>query len=228
MTVGPTEEEDRMLAAEYALGLLGAEETRQFEARLISDPLLRAEYALWAEDLAQMAGAAAAEPVPPAIFRAIEVQLFPDERRSIWARLGLWQALIGAAMAGLLVLAVTNLGWLPTPPMPQLAAQIAAQDQSLILLARFDPASGALVIERQAGGVAAGRVQELWLIAGDAAPVSLGLVADANTTTLALRAELAALLDGAVLAISDEPAGGSPTGQPTGAVLATGPVAALP
>jgi len=222
-----------MLAAEYALGLLGADEARQFEQRLTGDPLLRAEYALWVEDLARMAGSVPAEPVPPAAFRAIEARLFPEERRSILARLGLWQSLAGAAAAGLLVLAVTELGWLATPPEPsltaQIAAQIAAQDRSLILLARFDPASGALLVERQAGGMAAGRVQELWLIAEGAAPVSLGLVAAAGTTTLTLRADLAAMLGGAVLggavlAISDEPPGGSPTGQPTGAVLATGPV----
>lgn len=227
MTDAPDTDEDRMLAAEYALGLLSVAEARAFEARLTADPVLRADYAIWAEDFADMAAAVAAEPPPAGTFRAIEARLFPDERRNLWQRLGLMQALLGAAVAALLLLAVTNLGWLTEPPMPTLGAQIAAADRSLVVLARFDPASGALTIERQAGTPLPDRTQELWLIAGQAAPVSLGLLAAAGPTRLTLSAEMAALLDGAVLAISDEPPGGSPTGQPTGAVLATGAVAAV-
>uniref|UniRef100_A0AAN0NK60 Uncharacterized protein n=1 Tax=Yoonia rhodophyticola TaxID=3137370 RepID=A0AAN0NK60_9RHOB len=33
--------------------------------------------------------------------------------------------------------------------------------------------------------------------------------------------EIAVLMDGGTLAVSDEPEGGSPTGAPTGAILAT-------
>jgi len=219
-------DEDRMQAAEYALGLLTASESRAFESRLGVEPLLRAEYALWAEDLAALAAAVPAEPVPPAAFRAIEARLFPDERVSLWRRLGLVQAVLAAAVAAVLLLVVTNLGWLSVPPGPTLGAEIAAADQTLILQARFDPATATLTLQRAAGGVAAGRAHQLWLIAGDAVPLSLGLLADAGTTTLTLTPQQAVLLDGAVLAISDEPPGGSPTGQPTGAVLATGVIAA--
>jgi anti-sigma-K factor RskA len=64
----------------------------------------------------------------------------------------------------------------------------------------------------------------LWLIAGGNAPVSLGVLPDSGIVALAFPVDLKDQLRGATLAISDEPDGGSPTGQPTGAVLATGVV----
>jgi anti-sigma-K factor RskA len=68
-------------------------------------------------------------------------------------------------------------------------------------------------------------VLELWLIEGDAAPVSLGVLPEAPQARVPLDRALAArIAAGALLAISDEPEGGSPTGAPTGAVLAAGPV----
>ncbi len=66
----------------------------------------------------------------------------------------------------------------------------------------------------------------MWLIAGDDAPVSLGVLPD-GPVRLAIAPDLRPRLAGATLAISDEPPGGSPTGQPSGAVLATGPLTEL-
>ena len=69
-----------------------------------------------------------------------------------------------------------------------------------------------------------GRALELWLIEGQGAVVSLGLLPDAREGEMIIGTALRARMSGAVLAVSDEPAGGSPTGAPTGAVLATGAV----
>jgi anti-sigma-K factor RskA len=66
-------------------------------------------------------------------------------------------------------------------------------------------------------------VLELWLIAQDGVPVSLGLLAAGGETVLVPPADLAAQLPGATLAVSAEPPGGSPTGSPT-RVLGAGPV----
>jgi anti-sigma-K factor RskA len=70
--------------------------------------------------------------------------------------------------------------------------------------------------------VATGRALELWAIAGGP-PRSLGLVA--ATGDHRILAEGAVPRDG-VLAVSLEPAGGSPTGQPTGPVLYQGKILA--
>jgi anti-sigma-K factor RskA len=57
----------------------------------------------------------------------------------------------------------------------------------------------------------------LWFIAGDNPPVSLGVI-PAGGITLSLPSVTA----GEVLAITVEPAGGSPTGKPTTAPIAVG------
>lgn len=61
---------------------------------------------------------------------------------------------------------------------------------------------------------------ELWLIT-DAGPVSLGLLPTTGSGTMKMPAGIKG--DQLMLAVSLEPVGGSPTGQPTGPVLTSGP-----
>lgn len=245
--ITPTED-DGALAGEYVLGVLDMAERAAFEARLKREPALAAAVAAWERDFSVLDDGFAEAPAPD-LMPAIEARLFgvPGAAGTAGAargRLGRWwlQALGGAGLAG--VLGVLALAILPppvppappvvppagptipeTPPAPRaiLAATLAAEGQALVYAARYDVEAGELVLSRQGGeAAAAGQVHELWLIAGQAAPVSLGLVEGAE-----FRRPLAALPADAVLAISLEPAGGSPTGAPTGPVLVTGAVAAL-
>ena len=71
------------------------------------------------------------------------------------------------------------------------------------------------------------RATELWVIPAGQAPVSLGLVRTDGVERKVIPAELASrLVSGATIAVSDEPLGGAPTGQPTGDVLAAGALTA--
>ena len=212
------------MAAEYALGLLTPPEARAFEARMIREPLLRANYVIWAEELVRMTDGIAPVTPPPTVRKAIETRLFAGEKQGLLQWLGLIPALIGGLIAAALVYFVTSFGLLTTPVGPRLNAEIAAADQSLVVLAAFDPTTDTLNLQRTSGAAVPGRVLELWLIAGDNPPVSLGVLPDAVSTDLPLSADIIAALAGGTLAISDEPTGGSPTGQPTGAVLAVGVV----
>ena len=66
---------------------------------------------------------------------------------------------------------------------------------------------------------------ELWSIPAGGAPLSLGLLVmqpDGSATLVLSDEGLARRAQGAVLAISLEPRGGSTTGAPTGPVLYTG------
>ena len=64
------------------------------------------------------------------------------------------------------------------------------------------------------------RSRELWALPDGAAPVSLGLMPASGSARLALDdRQRAALAAATKVAVSDEPAGGSPTGAPTGDVL---------
>ena len=67
------------------------------------------------------------------------------------------------------------------------------------------------------------RSAELWVIAGDGVPHSLGLLKTSGASSLKVnRDNRARLAAGATLAVSIEPIGGSPTGLPTGPVVAKG------
>ncbi len=69
-----------------------------------------------------------------------------------------------------------------------------------------------------------GRSLELWALPPGAKPKSLGVLASTERGSLKLAAAAdQALGDVPALAVSLEPPGGSPTGQPTGPVLYTGP-----
>ena len=224
MTPQEQREEDQALAAEYALGLLDRTEARAFEARMAQEPALRATYVIWAEDLAHLTDEIAPVEPPQKVYKALEQKMFGTEKQGLLQWLGVVPSLIGGLIAAALVYFVTSFGLLTTPPGPQLNAEIAATDQSLVVLAAFDPATGALNLQRTAGAALPGRVLELWLIAGDNPPVSLGVLPDAAQTAVPLSDAIIAQLEGGTLAISDEPVGGSTTGAPTGAVLAIGPV----
>jgi anti-sigma-K factor RskA len=70
----------------------------------------------------------------------------------------------------------------------------------------------------------AGRSLELWALPRSRAPRSLGVVAAADKAVLRLRGDAdRALGDVTMLAVSLEPAGGSPSGLPTGPILYSGP-----
>ena len=67
------------------------------------------------------------------------------------------------------------------------------------------------------------QVPELWLIPAGGAPISLGLLDQQGESRSTLRPPAQARLrPGDTLAVSLEPPGGSPTGQPTGPVVSTG------
>ena len=83
---------------------------------------------------------------------------------------------------------------------------------------------------RQHGGAPPGKLdRELWAIIGVDAPVSLGVLPSrlyfGIRVVISVPENLRGDFQKATLAISEEPVGGSPTGAPTGAVLAAGALA---
>ncbi len=211
-----TPEGDDALAAEYVLGVLDLAERMAFEARLRAEPVLRHRVERWEARLAPLNDEFADVPAPD-LLPAIEARLFGPRP----SRLRFWGGWLGGALAAGLAIAV-GLTQLPPPPgpaaAPGLRATLSAEAQTLVFAAAYDPATGQLRVARTAGPAAeAGRDYQLWLIGASGVPVPLGLLREAEVVT-----DVAALIPGETLAVSLEPAGGSPTGAPTGPVLVTG------
>ena len=236
MTDEIEKEDEVALTAEYILSLLSADEAAAYEDVLNVDPDLRAEYAFQADRMVALTDDIAPVAPPPHVLARIKATLFHDDPnagrmaargRSWLRRLGILPAMAGGLVAALAVLwAVTTILPPADAPVPGAiyVAQIAAADESLVVQASFDAAAGNLVVNRAVGEARPGRALELWLIAGDNPPVSLGLLPDDRSGTVPVGPELVQALAGGTLAISDEPPGGSTTGAPTGDVLAVGQV----
>ncbi|MGH8337676.1 MAG: anti-sigma factor domain-containing protein, partial [Gammaproteobacteria bacterium] len=66
---------------------------------------------------------------------------------------------------------------------------------------------------------------ELWMLPGSGKPVAMGLMNSEGLASASVSPQvIAALANAKGLAISVEPYGGSPTGQPTGPVVYVGPL----
>ncbi|MEK1851394.1 MAG: anti-sigma factor, partial [Phyllobacterium sp.] len=140
----------------------------------------------------------------------------------LWTSVIFWRGLAFAALA----LAVIGFGRdMIQRPSTQLVASMAAEGSPVRTMAIFDERTKKLKVTVVAGDMPQDRSLELWLIAGSAAPVSLGLIKSPQVTEFNLPQPVATKLrDGTTLAISVEPVGGSPSGAPTGAVVAAGTV----
>lgn len=227
MSDAPDHDDDRALTGEYVLGLLPEDERAAFEARLEAEPDLRAMVRAWSEDLVHLSDAVAPVAPPAHVLGRIERDLFgAHERQGVGRWLRGW-AFGGLAVAGLVLALLLGTDVLQQSPQmpgdPAYVAEIAGEDRSLVLSAAYDAQAGQLHIRRDVGQARPGRSLELWLIEGGHAPVSLGVLSGQHAV-VTLDETQRAVLNGAVLAVSDEPIGGSPTGAPTGDVLGTGEI----
>lgn len=215
-------------AAEYVLGLLTLQARQDFAARLTRDPALQAEVRFWEESLVTFAQEIAPVAPPARLQTQIEGQLFgTPEKSGWWTSVVFWR---GVSLASLAAVAGLAFVLSQTPPAQQVAegpryiTQVGDANAEVQLVAFYDAGREQLQITRASGGARGGRALELWVIAPGGAPVSLGVLPDSEKASLTVPADMGLQLAGAILAISDEPLGGSPTGAPTGDVLATGAI----
>ena len=141
------------------------------------------------------------------------------------SNLAFWRGLAVAALAALaLYVALPFISPAPVEaPQERLVASLAADGSDVRYLAVYDERTNDIGLSHVSGPVPQGSDFELWVIEGQQAPVSLGVIPEGASTRLpvsdALRAKM---VSGALFAISVEPAGGSTTGAPTGPVVAAG------
>ena len=226
------EEGERLTAAEYVLGVLGAAERRQALQRLAHDEAFASEVAFWEERLGVLADAVA--PVAPPdrawsrIARAVRMPDPSQPRESLWQSLAFWRSFaIGAA-----ALAAASIGGLTfvaiSPPRAPLLATLGTSSGQPTFVAAINAGGTSLTVVPAALLTQDPRAMELWLIPAGDKPHSLGLISPARPVRIDVPRELAArMTPDTALAVSMEPPGGSPTGQPTGPVIAAGKLTSL-
>lgn len=241
----PAEDGDELRYAEYVLGVLDAGARAEI-AREIENTVAVAEaVALWERRLMPLAEETAAVAPPAYVWARIQsaLGLAAPVRAAvpttIWNNISLWRWLgIGASVAAAVLLAIVVIqpripaptaAVSPAPPAvtPGYMASTIAQDNGVTgWTATMDLEHARMVVVPAAPvAVAQGRAPQLWLIPAGQKPISVGMITGDKPTTLVLDpALLAQLGPTAVLAVSVEPPGGSPTGQPTGPVIAKGAI----
>jgi len=225
------------LAAEYASGLLRGPARRRFEKLLPAHPALRAAVRDWQARLMPLT--AAIEPQQPsaAVWARIEARIHgatssvaaaAPQTAGWWRQLAFWRTFSALGLVATLSLAVLLAA--PGPVQPPIVVVLSAATPvpgapaGAVVPASFVAsitADGRAMVTKPLVNVSmeANRSLELWSLPPRGAPRSLGLIA-ADKATVVQRGKV---LDGtAAFAVSLEPAGGSPTGAPTGPVLYVG------
>lgn len=245
MSEAPDLTEDEALAAEHALGVLNARDRAAAELRMASEPAFAADVEAWRARLAPMLESVAAVPAPQGVWQRIERMLPANDNGAIMNKLRFWRnsavggfALAAASLAGVMVQVnqppVVVERQVPVSPQGQLlsASVVTTQPGGIqpLFTASYDPDRKALIVTSLLPeGSDRDKVHELWLIAGQDNPKSLGLVESGKAKIIALPTEvMAKMAEGAALAVSVEPPGGSknPAG-PSGPVIGVGKLSKL-
>jgi anti-sigma-K factor RskA len=214
------------LAAEYVLGTMPTLVRRRFERLLGDDAELRRTVDDWHERFAPIDSAEAMEEPPARVWRAIERRLAfaptpGPEPRGWFGSLAFWRGatLVATALATSAIFYIAR----QEPPARTTVVAILSDDKG-------EPGwvalSGAKLNEIEVAPIGkiagdAAHAFELWAIAGGT-PSRLGLLVTDPAHPLTVQASV--VPQSAVLAVSIEPPGGSPTGLPTGPVRYKGSV----
>ena len=235
----------RMLAAEYVLGLLGGRARRRFEKLAAADPALLAEQRFWEARLGQLGEAVKPVDPPATVWAGLRHRIdsvepnkvvpirkaaaAPARAASPW-RIG---AGIAAAIAMVVAVVISQRGTPVVPPVAQTPPPAAAAPIYVALLKLPDstmqwtvsitPSRGQMNVATAgvAPALAEGHSIELWWLSPNG-PVAIGVMPTTGTGVMPLPKGMAEAGE-MKLALSLEPVGGSPTGQPTGPVLTSAP-----
>jgi anti-sigma-K factor RskA len=228
--------ERETLAAEYALGLLEGEELKQAIELERSNPAFHEAVERWNVHFSPMLDGAEPVTPPPAAFAGIERRIDAvappanDNFNILRRQLGRWRAFASGATALAASLALVLIMRPPaeiappaTQPVPPLVAMIEGDGGASQLIAMWRKDERRLMVfPARVTPAGPGQSHELWVIPADGTPRSVGVMPERTMRVTVDDRMAAQMAEGVTLAVSLEPAGGSPTGAPTGPVLASG------
>ena len=212
-----------MTAAELALGLLDGEDRAAALRRVLADPDFAQDVEQWRQRLAGLFDDYPEVAAPEAVAERLaqpDAEARPRTRSAFRWPIA---ALVGAIAAMLALFVVLQPGsQVVAPPHHMMVASLMMSDKSGAVPAMVDMTTGEMRVG-ETGMAPQGRTAQLWMIGGDGAPKSMGMLASTGPSRIMLPMEKRRHLQaGIMLAVSIEPLGGSPTGLPTGPVVASG------
>jgi anti-sigma-K factor RskA len=216
-------------AAEYVLGTLSLEDRLAFEAALAQDDALRRAVAAWSARLQPLADSVPSVEPPADLRSRLLAQIAPPAapgQRPFSVLRWLGWTIGAAALAGAVAVAAV---FVFTPRPAELGGYAllhrtdsAAKD---VVAFQIDKQHQDMVILANAPAPQAGHDYELWVLPPNKPPLSLGVVKVGEREARPLPTPAVAYMeDFANLAITVEPAGGSPSSAPTGPIVFTGMV----
>lgn len=231
---------DNLRYAEYVLGILDADARAAVAHEIETTSEAATAVAIWQRHLLPLADEIG--DVAPGAYvwaRISDTLKFGAPARApksngLWNNLRLWHWVgIGASAvaAACLVVLLTEPRVTPVPAAAGYMVASINQDNGVTgWTATMDLEHARIVVvPATPAAIEPGHATELWLIPAGQKPISVGLIALDKPITLALSPALMAQLGPtAALAVSVEPPGGSPTGQPTGPVVAKGAISGAP
>ena len=237
MTNGTEEPHDMGVeAGEYVLGLMDDATRAAFEVRLASDAELRRLVVAERERFLELDLTADGPPPSPALWQRIEqgvatasnVLDMDAQRASVKrpapasrpSRRGFWQ---GFAAASVLGVVATGVAYMRAPPAAPRLVVVLLNDQAqpVSIVETLDD-KRIRVVPLVSIDVPAERTLQVWTLPDPATgPVSMGLLETVRATLLEGPA-LPTPQPDQLYEITLEPAGGSPTGRPTGPIIGKG------
>lgn len=223
-------------AGEYVLGVLDAAESAIARRRVATEAGFAAEVSAWENRLIPLIAETPEIAPPSTLWDAIAQRLQPVRRvregASLWDNLPLWRGLgmgaIGLAAASMTVvfLGLIKPATVTTPTAPAaptavavaVATLTAPQGGSVVFTATYDEANRQLIVTPTGPPRPQNRSPELWLMPDGQPPVSMGVLPN-SPRAIAVPPGFTAR---STLGVSLEPLGGSPSGAPTGPVIAVG------
>ena len=212
-------QQDIALAGEYVLGTLPGPERLAVTRRIATDADFAREVVRWESRFDPLADEVTPITPPARLWRGVETRVF-GAPEPVGA--GLWRWLVGASGLSVALLAALLMLGQPILPArgPLLVSDMVSADGTVRLAALYDSETGEMRVSMGGKAPAPGRDFELWVIAGEAAPVSLGVMPRRGQAAMPIPEALRPMLTAATLAITEEPLGGAPEGVATGPLVA--------
>jgi anti-sigma-K factor RskA len=220
--------QDEVLAGEYVLGVLSAEARRRVEQRMVADKGFALLVERWQSDLSSLNEDYQEESPGAAVYSHIERRLFGVEpsvvATGIWNAASFWRwVALGASTVAVAAIVFASSVYQPSRTPAPIVAQLSAPENPLNLLVSFDAATGRAKIVPVASGAREEKSLQLWFVPESGNPRSLGVFQPGADGELLIPADLRQTMTAGVrIAVSLEPFGGSPTGLPTGPIVASG------